>query len=635
MGGQLQSTSAATVGIISALIAGCAIQYAFAGGGHPQLTTRESKLAKGEARSLVCQAEQVELAPGGAWYTLGPHPASATSKLEVMALARPLEIYDWTVLPPGQPVAKLATNLALESQVWDSRIVVFRSLETSASFNEAILADKGWHIKKIDGVLGSISLPQDSVYFSLSKIPKEVVAAWPMALASEPSKRTPEGEFGKNFFFGENKSFFTERLPNGEYWVKLLGGGYPTIGRISPEISPLSFPRLRLGYLGDGQPVLTSLGLLAPLNKGIFEPIPTPLYARVAQTGVEGKVRLLHSPSQVIAVDTSIRGEADAINIGPLAEWLKHGWTISSLAFDPASKRSAMLLRGGDRLDRALVLQEPNSLPRVSVCQSNETNVKVYQGNQVVTPLYQREFFDGPTENWKLGLWHIKGKKTGKGTIIRFRGGPTDSVFQQDIGDIVKPLLDRGYTYLSVDYSGSRNTNPNVYTRLREDPFRALNRDASEIVKFLEVQKLQKPYIIIAESFGALPAAAVAQHSPDLISQFHLAFPFGKYVPPPEISGESSIDELSQFDYAVKDAYGGPSRLDPKAQDDFNSEMNRQLSGLCFTPAVNLYFGAMDPKVRPEHWETGCLRTIQRETFPQTGHYYSDSVINAILERIP
>jgi len=193
MGGQLQSTSAATVGIISALIAGCAIQYAFAGGGHPQLTTRESKLAKGEARSLVCQAEQVELAPGGAWYTLGPHPASATSKLEVMALARPLEIYDWTVLPPGQPVAKLATNLALESQVWDSRIVVFRSLETSASFNEAILADKGWHIKKIDGVLGSISLPQDSVYFSLSKIPKEVVAAWPMALASEPSKRTPEG----------------------------------------------------------------------------------------------------------------------------------------------------------------------------------------------------------------------------------------------------------------------------------------------------------------------------------------------------------------------------------------------------------------------------------------------------------
>jgi len=100
------------------------------------------------------------------------------------------------------------------------------------------------------------------------------------------------------------------------------------------------------------------------------------------------------------------------------------------------------------------------------------------------------------------------------GTAVIFPGGPGEGIDQIFEHSSARHFLAAGYRIVAVDYSGSGLDGRRISNRLVPDPLTALARDAEVLANNWTRLTLGRDTIIAGESFGAIPAALLANRIP-------------------------------------------------------------------------------------------------------------------------
>jgi hypothetical protein len=236
----------------------------------------------------------------------------------------------------------------------------------------------------------------------------------------------------------------------------------------------------------------------------------------------------------------------------------------------------------------------------------NSTDPKISAVSTIPSTQTHNEFIAYNARGHRVGLWLIQSTKRPKGTVIVLRGGPADTVFDRNVGQLEHLALREGYRLLWVDYSGSENTAFDVGVRLGQDRNQAIKRDADAVLAFIKHRRFDQnqPVLLLAESFGSGLAAQLMRQDSTKIKKAILAVPAGTWVRP-DARQETGQSERGQRGQAVYNrlVLGAPFDQVGNPSDPWFKAIRETI---CNDPRSVLIFGENDKVVQASDWNPEC-----------------------------
>lgn len=178
--------------------------------------------------------------------------------------------------------------------------------------------------------------------------------------------------------------------------------------------------------------------------------------------------------------------------------------------------------------------------------------------------------------------------------IVYFHGGPTATLAEATVPQVVSTFAPRGISVLNVEYSGMLGGGLSLSERLARLGLRALRQDVDAVTRWVRRSGFRHAYLL-ADSFGGAPGVIAAVEHPDDYSHIFLRTPFLALRDPqqstrrPRLLSEPHTPPASQLEFEQMVYGGARGRL------RFGADVQAYVRRLRPSPFLSFYFGGIDP----------------------------------------
>ena len=194
----------------------------------------------------------------------------------------------------------------------------------------------------------------------------------------------------------------------------------------------------------------------------------------------------------------------------------------------------------------------------------------------------------------KLDVSHLVPTGRSRGLAVYFAGGPGAGIQSAPEDFVVRSFLERGYSVLAVNYSGTALGGLPLFERLRHDGVKALREDAKAVARWLRLRPAaNKDPVIVGASLGALPALAVDAELGAAAHRLVLITPYLAHRDPAEWHKPASVPYQRSFEARLLGVTDAPARA------RLQRDMNALQAGRSSAP-VFVAFGTQDTVSKPQ-----------------------------------
>lgn len=179
--------------------------------------------------------------------------------------------------------------------------------------------------------------------------------------------------------------------------------------------------------------------------------------------------------------------------------------------------------------------------------------------------------------------------------VIYFHGGPASTTFDDLFPAPVKHFFDQNVHVLAVEYHGSAGSE-SARSLFANNGMQAITVSTDNVEKWLRSNRRDySDVVVIAESFGAVPARILQQKSERLITKFFYIAPLLRFQAASSwITNEKiSISSQEIFENGV---FGGEQK-----RNLFAADLGQLWANTIRNPKSYFFFGGNDKKSQPDH----------------------------------
>lgn len=408
-----------------------------------------------------------------------------------------------------------------------------------------------------------------------------------------------------------------------------------TVSEIDSRVDRFGFGNLSFAKLSGGQSVLWDRGVIAPLTSdNKYEALESlPLYAMPILDASGQMFSMVHGPTKVVALNPEDDMTAAGLQF-EVDKWVEKGWYLKSASIDASSGRSILLFKAGSLGDVAFSFVDSSRSDTYRMnCKTTggkHLSQSVVRNKDIPSPkipVTYREVGAGPQ---RLAAWTFKPQRTAEGRVISLRGGPNINLMEPLLRPDEQKVLEAGFEIVKYEYSGARQVNPDVYSRLRRDG-NALRSDA-ELIRVDQTEQQKSPNLIIsANSFGAQLASFLAEEMGTDVSRIVLAVPYGEYLQP-ETYAPMNDPQWSVRQRELEAATRGIPITGSASK--YAEAVAARRKVLCKQKNLIIVFAASDPAIDQTGWRQDCTGTGTRILEIDGGHDQNEKLGKEITKAI-
>jgi hypothetical protein len=438
----------------------------------------------------------------------------------------------------------------------------------------------------------------------------------------------------------------------------------------------MPYSNLQFARLNAGGYALVSRGLFWPNPSNSNGPATNlPLYSAPIIDPQSGTLEFLAAPTSIVGLNNSPMKFTRRLN-REVTAWTDRGWYLHTMTFSKATGKAVLLfrnrsdLRGKTTLDESGIVFIKSSSREIArfVCSNTGTVTPVprlddeqegvntprdlalpvadtlrwfrlssevrHVGTPPTTELINSQY-DWLYNTNRISVWVSQQRRRALGTVLLFRGGPSESLFDRPVSAIESLILQQGFRLVMLEYSGATETGADIGYRLGRNRNKSINDDAETIKALINAKrwKTDGPLFVVTESFGAgIGTVLSSKLTADLNAVVHLSGAgrwFDASLSPRE--GQTRIGQAGQV-LSDRLSYGAPKDLADNQVTDWYQLIRRTA---CSDTRSTFVFGANDSVLSASDWLPECASHKAWNVLPNANHQIqNDARAVEIVRRI-